>query len=330
VSANGRTVRVGAIDVGSNSIRLLVADVPLGRDQGTLITVSRVGESCRLGRGLDRTGRIDPEIAGRAGALAADFVRRARTMGASRLVVGATAALRGAENGTAVASAIGERCGVPVRILSGDEEAQLVYEAVVLGLGLMARHSPCVVFDLGGGSTEVVSGVGERAGRWTSLPLGAVTLTERYLCSTPPTEGEIATLLTHVERQLGERCVAMPESTPLLAGVGGTITVLAALDRGLTAYEPSLLEGWTLEPTRLEALVDRVVGSNEAERRTWAVMGRGRSDIVVAGALVVRTMARRFPSRGLVCSTQGLRYGLARLAGRGVSESPDESGHLQG
>jgi exopolyphosphatase/guanosine-5'-triphosphate,3'-diphosphate pyrophosphatase len=174
-----------------------------------------------------------------------------------------------------------------------------------------------VVFDLGGGSTEIVSGLGLSLGRWASLSVGAVSLTEQFMSSSPDPMAGAAALEDFVDRQLMHHCALMPGATPLLAGVGGTVTVLASLDRNLTAYDPTMLEGWTIESGRLESLVERVFHSTEVERAAWAVMGPGRSDIVVAGALVVRRIARRFPSRGLVCSTQGLRYGLARLAASG-------------
>lgn len=306
-------VRVGAIDVGSNSIRLLVADV--SPDPAVdLVTVVRAGEHCRLGRGLHSTGLIENEAAERAAHLVLEFVRRATNLGARSLLIGATAALREALNGPEVGERIGQRCGVPVRILSGGEEARLVYEAVVVGLGSPARHSSCVVFDLGGGSTEVVSGVGAQPGRWQSLPFGAVSLTERFLTGNPASAGEVEALEAYVGDELAARCAEMPDSTPLLAGVGGTVTGLGVLDRGLTTYTPSLVEGWMVEMPRLEALVDRLRGSTEAERRRLSGLGTGRADILVAGALAVRRLARRFQARGMVCSTRGLRYGLARLA----------------
>jgi exopolyphosphatase / guanosine-5'-triphosphate,3'-diphosphate pyrophosphatase len=320
-------MRVGAIDVGSNSVRMLVAEVPAS---GALSTVARAGEACRLGRGLDRTGVVDPEMATRAAVLVADFARRARELGAARLVICATAALRQASNGRAVAEAIAARAGEAVRILSGDEEARLVYQSVLHGLGRPASRTPCVVFDLGGGSTEVVSGLGLTPGRWTSLPCGAVSLTEQFLTSSPPASAEVAALEQHVDELLQRHCAFMPPSTPLLAGVGGTVTVLAALHRGITSYDPALLEGALVELPRLEELVERVVRSTEEERESWAVMGQGRSDIVVAGALVVRRLARRFPSRGLVCSTQGLRYGLARMAAAGALRPGGDARPLPG
>jgi exopolyphosphatase/guanosine-5'-triphosphate,3'-diphosphate pyrophosphatase len=318
-------MRVGAIDIGSNSIRLLVADIRAGSEPQELVTVARAGESCRLGMGLEKNGAVDAEMAERAATVAGEFARRARSLGAVHTVVGATAALRQAENGAAVASAIGERTGLRVRILSGQDEARLVYQAVVLGLRAMARRSPCVVFDLGGGSTEVVSGLGPEAGRWASLPFGAVSLTEKFIRSNPAGEGEVSALVEEVQRHLMHHCALMPEVTPMFAGVGGTVTVLASLDRDLSVYEPALIEGWFIESSRLEELIRRVASSTEDHRRTWPVLGRGRSDIMVAGALAVRLLAERFHSRGLVCSTQGLRYGLARLAaaeaGRRASET---------
>lgn len=307
-------MRVGAIDIGSNSIRLLVADISGKGAESDLATVARAGEACRLGRGLDRTGTIEVEVADRAASISAEFARRARALGASRLIVGATAALRTASNGAEIAVRIGERIGERVRVLSGEDEARLVYRSVVLGLGSAARRSSCVVFDLGGGSTEVVSGMGGQAGRWASLPFGAVSLTERFSIAENPTAEQSQALSEHVAAELMHACALMPSETPLLAGVGGTVTVLASLDRGLTAYEPSLIEGWLIRADRLAELSTRVLEAPAEERERWTVMGKGRSDIVSAGVLVVRQLAKRFPSQGLMCSTQGLRYGLARLA----------------
>ncbi len=306
-------MRVGAIDIGSNSIRLLVADVAAGPGH-PLSTIARAGESCRLGRNLGSTGLIDPAMADRAANLTAEFARRARTLGAVRVLAAATAALRNARNGEQVAEQIAAQAQIPVRILTGDEEARTVYRAVIQGLGASTHRSPCVVFDIGGGSTEVVSGLGEQPGRWVSLKFGAVSLTERFLRTNPPTEAEIAELCTLVHDELMQHCASMPSATPLLAGVGGTVTVMAMTDRRLSSYEPTMLEGWRIPADRLLQLVDRLAKSSEDERRRWPSMGEGRADIVIAGALVVRSLIERFPSEDLVCSTQGLRYGLARLA----------------
>lgn len=317
-----KRMRVAAIDIGSNSIRLLVAEVPAAKQLTTLVTVARAGEPCRLGRGLGETGRIRADTAERAADLAAQFAQRARGLGASRLVVAATAALRSAANGEEVAALISARCGEPVRVLTGEEEAQLMFRAVVSGLGRSVKSSSCVVFDLGGGSTEVVSGVGDRPGRWTSLPFGAVSLTEKHLHSNPPDPGEIDALRTEVRDQLMQKCAYMPELAPVLAGVGGTVTVLAMLDRELKSYDPMRLEGWGITRERVAELCRRICATTQEERRRWPAMGEGRADIVVAGVLVVAELLERFPSPMLICSTQGLRYGLVRMA----AEGPDPAG----
>ena len=308
-------MRVGAIDIGSNSVRLLVAEIPDDAPWGPkLESVARSGEACRLGKGLHETGRVDDELVERAGALVGEFHRRARSLGARHVVAAATAALRRAGNGAAAAERISELAGAPVRILSEADEARLVYRAVIMGLGPAARDSQCVVFDLGGGSTEIVSGVGERLGRWTSLPFGAVTLTERLVASDPPTAEELGAARDWLRDELMRGCALLPERTAVLGGVGGTITVLAALDAGMQAYDPGQLEGAYLPRSRVHELVSRLVSSTQERRRAMPVMGEGRADIIGTGALVVEGLLDRFQAPGLICSTQGLRYGLARLA----------------
>lgn len=324
MSAAARNMRFAAIDIGSNSIRLLVGDLKEGPD-GPVEAVVRAGEVCRLARGLDRAGVIEAELAERAGSLASEFARRARSMGVQRIVVAATAAVRNARNGAEVARVVEERCGIPVRVLTGDEEARLVYRSVVLGLGRSAARSACVAFDVGGGSTEVVSGFAASPGRWTSLPFGAVSLTERFVKSDPPDAEQIAALEDEVRRGIMHGCALMPDRIPLLVGVGGTVTVLASMDRQMESYEPSRLEGWCIRPDRLRQLVGQLRSSPHEQRRALNIMGEGRADIVVAGATVVALLAERFPSPGLVCSTQGLRYGLVRLAAAEAAEGGQQA-----
>jgi exopolyphosphatase/guanosine-5'-triphosphate,3'-diphosphate pyrophosphatase len=223
-----------------------------------------------------------------------------------------------------VAARIAARAGTPVRILGGDDEARLVYRSVVLGLGARARESQSVVFDLGGGSTEVVSGVGLQSGRWNSLPFGAVSLTERLLPGDPPTAQTLVMARERISIDIMQGCALMPERTTMLAGVGGTVTVLASVDRGLTDYDPGALEGWWIERNRALELIERLVGMSHQERRTLPIMGEGRADIIGAGALVVEALLLRFDAPGLVCSTQGLRYGLVRLAAEEWQAKVDE------
>ena len=250
----------------------------------------------------------------RAERVVGEFTARARHLGARHLVLGATAALRSAANGTEVAERLAQMAGVTARILSGEQEAQIVYRSVVEGRGGEARKQACVVFDLGGGSVEIVSGVGSVAGRWVSLPLGAVTLTERFGLDGQPAPERIASARQEIRERIMHACAQFTRTAPYLCGVGGTVTVLSAIDRDMREYDPALLEGWTIERERCRAHIARLLEQSPEERRRLPIMGEGRADIAGAGALVVEAMLDRFAPPGLVCSTRGLRYGLARLA----------------
>src|SRR5580765_8203042 len=175
-------VRIGAVDIGTNSVRLLVADVD---DEEKLRTSHRMGEISRLGEGLDRTGVIDPAASARTLECLERFVHEAEYSGASRIRVAGTNAFRVARNGPELAARFSERIGYPVEILSGEEEARLVFLAVLSGLNHSRGHS--IVVDIGGGSTEIISGEGETGTQVISLELGCVRLTERMVRSDPPT-----------------------------------------------------------------------------------------------------------------------------------------------
>jgi exopolyphosphatase/guanosine-5'-triphosphate,3'-diphosphate pyrophosphatase len=144
--------------------------------------------------------------------------------------------------------------------------------------------------------------------------MGAVSLTERFDLHADPDSGRLAEARIAIRESIMHGCASFPARTTLMAGVGGTVTVLAALDRELKEYDPALLEGWTVPRPRCEALIGVILGKTPEQRRLYPVMGEGRADIVGAGALVVEALLERFDPPGLVCSTQGLRYGLARLA----------------
>jgi len=303
---------IGAVDIGTNSVRLLLAR---SRGEGQpLQTLLRAGEACRLGRGLQSTGRIDEEMIERACEVVAHMVERARAEGAERIIVAATEALRVAANRDEVRDRIARAAGLPVRVLSGEEEARLIYGAVVESLGGGAARHACVVFDLGGGSTEIASGVGREVGRFASLPIGAVTLTERFLGKASPDSDGVAALERHVEEALVQSCRSYPTDPPVFAGVGGTVTVLASLFLDLPRYDPARIDGSAIPAAAVEALVERLTWMDPDSRRRIVVMGEGRADIITAGARAVLVMVKFFKARALTASSQGLRYALARLA----------------
>jgi exopolyphosphatase/guanosine-5'-triphosphate,3'-diphosphate pyrophosphatase len=175
------------------------------------------------------------------------------------------------------------------------------------------------VFDLGGGSTEVVSGVGERLGRWTSLAFGAVTLSEHLVASDPPTLAELDHIRSWVRDELMHGCASFPDRAATLAGVGGTVTVLAALDAGMSTYDPSQLEGAFVPRARLNELITRIVTASQAERRSMPVMGEGRADIVGTGGAGGGGAGRTLPGQRARVLHPGIALRTGPAGRRGVA-----------
>jgi len=306
-----RAPRIAAIDIGTNSIRLLVAE---RAPHGELRPLVRLGESCRLGEGLETTGRIASRAEERTRDTLSRFARRARELDCAEVLVAATNALRSAENGPEVTRRLAAAAGFPIQILSGEEEARLVYEAVLEGLHWDREQGEYLVVDIGGGSVEIVRGVGLRVDRWVSLELGCVRLTERFLRSDPPTPSELSELRSFLrEIWVGHDLLLRP--TPqAAAGVGGTVTALAALNLGLRRYDASRVEGHLLPTGDIRRLTDSLTGLTTAERQALATVGPGRADILPAGCVLLVSLCEAAGLASLTSSTQGLRYALARAA----------------
>jgi exopolyphosphatase/guanosine-5'-triphosphate,3'-diphosphate pyrophosphatase len=307
-------VRIGAVDIGTNSVRLLVADVD---ENERLRTSHRMGEISRLGEGIDRTGLIDEAAATRTLDCLERFVQEAEYSGASRIRVAATNALRVARNGREIAARFSDRIGYPVEVLSGEEEARLVFLAVLSGLS--PPHGRSVVVDIGGGSTEIISGMEQNGTQVISLELGCVRLTERFIRSDPPTDTELAAIRAHVRAVFAEKLGAFrSEGLDRTVGVGGTVTAFGALDLGLVKYDPTRIENHLLSQERIQLIEKELCSIPVARRRDLAGVSRGRADIIPAGAVILTEFVARFPIPGLTVSTRGLRYGLvlseARIA----------------
>jgi exopolyphosphatase / guanosine-5'-triphosphate,3'-diphosphate pyrophosphatase len=301
-------VRVAAVDLGTNSTRLLVADV----DDHSIQEVTRLTKITRLGEGVDERKRLLPVPIARVRNVLTDFRRAAEQLGAERTLAVATSAVRDAENGEAFLGEIEWSYGFQTRLLSGDEEAQLTFRGVSLGRDVA---EDTLVIDIGGGSTELVVGGADGLRFHGSLDLGCVRLTERFLHSDPPTGEELAACAATVRALLAERVPhdVRPETA---IGVAGTITSLAALDLGLAEYDPDQVHRHRLSREGVLAQLDRLASVPLAERREIPALDPDRAPVIVAGAVILREALDHFGLAGLEASEHDILDGAALEAAK--------------
>lgn len=277
--------RVAAIDCGTNTIRLLVADLVHTGQAVTLSDVTRSGRIVRLGVGVDRTGYLDQAALERTLEATADFARVVGELGAERVRFIATSATRDARNREDFTAGVRRVLGVEPEVVSGQEEAELAYLGSLVGADPAPAGSARLVVDLGGGSTELVLGVDAPAAAY-SMNTGSVRVTERYLADgvTPAAE---AAARDHV-RALLDRAGAVVDlgATRELVGLAGTITTVTAHALGLESFEPEAIDGARLDVGTALASCEAIVHSTAAERESWGYLRPGRRDVIAAGALV--------------------------------------------
>ncbi len=299
---------LAAIDVGTNSAKLLVARVE-GREVTPLLHRSVV---TRLGEGLDRTGTIAAAAADRTLALLKEFRELAVDRGATSLVAAGTQVLRAASNAAEVLDRARREAGVEIRVLSAHDEARLSF----LGAAGAARTPRALAIDIGGGSTEVMVGSGEDLHASWSAPAGAVTLTERHLRSDPPSSAEMQELAAGVERALEPVKVRAGDDCELV-GIGGTVSSLLRALRLTSGEDAREHHGRFVPLAEIEALSIRLSLMTVKDREAMG-LEPGRADIIVAGAWLLVAAMSRLEARGLRASARGLRHGLILdLARRG-------------
>jgi exopolyphosphatase/guanosine-5'-triphosphate,3'-diphosphate pyrophosphatase len=307
-------VRLASIDLGSNTIHLLVVDV--GTD-GAWRIVEHDQRVTRLGEGLARSGRLGEGPMTRATAVVAEFAARAQQAGAGDVTIVATSAVREAANGMDFAAALERRVGHAVRIVSGDDEARLTLRGVLRGLR-PAPHT-LVTFDIGGGSTEYVLARGADVVAAVSLRMGVVPLAERYPFADPVDSATFRRLQDEVRgRLVAEVPPSIREAKPeVLVGTAGTITTLAALDLGLLTYDRDLVQGHRLSRAAIERVRDRLAALDVGGRAALPCLEPGRADLIVPGVAIVIATLDVLGLDHVVVSDWGLREGIvADAAGR--------------
>ncbi|HEY5136707.1 MAG TPA: Ppx/GppA phosphatase family protein [Candidatus Nanopelagicales bacterium] len=299
--------RVAAIDCGTNSIRLLVADVDT--DAGTLVDLDRRMEIVRLGRGVDATGRLDDEALARTFAACDRYAEVLRDLGAQRVRFVATSASRDAENRDDFVSGVLARIGVAPEVVSGDEEARLSFLGATRGL--TGAEPPYLVVDIGGGSTELVVGTDEPLAA-CSVDVGCVRLTERHLRDDPPTRAEIDAVVADADAAIALAGETVPfGEARTLVGLAGSVTTAAALALGLEEYDPARIHGARISAAAVAEVSDRLLASTHAERAAVAVIHPGRVDVLNAGILVLRRILDRTGLPEVLVSEHDILDGIA-------------------
>ena len=282
--------RVAAIDCGTNSIRLLVADVD--PDAGTLVDLDRRMEVVRLGQGVDRTGRIAPEALARTLDAARRYNDICTDLGVEAIRFVATSASRDAENRADFVDGVRAALGVEPEVVAGHEEAELSFRGATGVLG-SSHPRPFLVVDLGGGSTELVLGTTAPEAAF-SMDVGCVRMTERHLLTDPPTAAEIAAAHADVAAALDTASAVVPLGrTVTLVGLAGTVTTVTAHALALSAYDPDAIDGSVLSVDVVLAACDDLLAMSRDERAALGFMHTGRVDVIGAGALVWADVVRR-------------------------------------
>ena len=300
---SGRAARYAVIDVGTNSVKLHVAE---RQADGSWKRLADRAVMSRLGEGLSPGGSIGTEPLGRTAAAIAGMADEARRTGATELVAVGTAGLRSARNGKDVVAEIEKRTGVAVEVISGEEEARLAYHATAVAAGV--SDGRVTVFDTGGGSSQFTFGAGGKVEERFSVDVGAVRMTERYgLDGAVPLEGLSAAL-----EGIGAELTALDgrEKPDALIGMGGAMTNLAAVHLALATYDPDAVQGHVLDRAEIERQIELYRSQTADERRSIVGLQPNRAEVILAGACIVRTVMDKLGADSLRVSDRGLRHGV--------------------
>lgn len=309
--------RSAFFDIGTNTILCVIAEI---RDTGRFRVLDDMAEITRLGRGVDKTRRISSESEERSLAVLKRYRCRCENLGVDEIVAVGTSALRDAENSGEVCARFKEELGFDIRVISGAEEAAYSFVAVQRGLSLADRQ--ILVIDIGGGSTEFISGDQFGIVQAVSIDLGSVRLTERFLLSDPVQADEVTRMNAAIDQELprlSEPGIIDPDPTcGVLVGIAGTFTTLVAMEKHLAQYRHRDVHGSTLTLDAVRRQLERLKRRSVAERRQLAGLEPQRADVIFAGACLLERIMVRYQADRIIVSDQGVRYGLLHEAARPI------------
>jgi exopolyphosphatase/guanosine-5'-triphosphate,3'-diphosphate pyrophosphatase len=306
--------RVAAIDCGTNSLRLLIADID--PDRHLLTDVARRMEIVRLGQGVDATGQLAPEALERTMAALSQYAELITSAGAAAIRMVATSATRDAGNAADFTRGVVDILGVAPEVISGDEEARLSFAGATAELAGTSEPGgpvpPYLVADIGGGSTEFVLGGTSAPLAALSVNIGCVRLTERHLRSDPPSADQIGQATADIDRGLDQvaAAIAVPDARTLV-GLAGSVTTVTAVALDLPAYDPARIHHARIPAAAVDAVTRQLLGQTRAQRAAIGSMHPGRVDVIGAGALILDRIVQRFGFAEVVTSEHDILDGIA-------------------
>jgi exopolyphosphatase / guanosine-5'-triphosphate,3'-diphosphate pyrophosphatase len=302
-------MRVATIDIGTNTVLLLVAD---RKADGALVALAERATITRLGAGVDRNRSLDPEAVERTCDCLRRYAEVVAELAAERIAVVGTSAMRDARGGEAVIACVQQTLGVEARVLSGPEEARLTFSGATSGLNL-GELQQLAVFDIGGGSTEIALGRHEKDGPalsyLQSFDLGSVRLTERHVANDPLTAEEREILASAARQSFAE--VPPLGKGAIAVGVAGTMTTLAAVALGMTSYDGARLHGHRVSRREMRRVVEQLAFLSLKDRRNVPGIHPMRADVIVAGGFIALALLDHWEAESVVVSDRGVRWGLA-------------------
>jgi exopolyphosphatase/guanosine-5'-triphosphate,3'-diphosphate pyrophosphatase len=294
--------RIASIDIGTNTILLLIAEV----EEGALKPLLEKETIVRLGEGVQKNGILLEEAMERGSQTLDQYLKECQKMGVQRIFAAGTSALREARNSDHFLERVEEKLNLSIEIISGEEEAQLSFLAVTRDL--KEPRKPILVIDVGGGSTEFILGRGDRITQWVSLPLGSVRFTEQFLLSDPVHEEE----WENMERQIQKLLVRIPHPKEpfLMVAVGGTATTLASVEQGLAEFILEKIHHFGLGRKALKSQLDLYRSKTIEERRKIPGLFPARADVILAGGAILYWAMEKLECPSVLISCHGVRYGL--------------------
>ena len=298
--------RVAAVDCGTNSLRLLVADVD--PDRAELTDVVRRMEIVRLGQGVDATGRLAPEALERTIGVLREYAAVIAASGVHAVRMAATSATRDADNAAEFTRGVKEVLGVAPEVLTGAQEAMLSFTGATAEL-TAADGGPFLVVDIGGGSTEFVLSPGDHG---ISVDIGCVRMTERHLHGDPPSPAQVAAATADIAAVLDTVAEAIPvRQARTLVGLAGSVTTVAGIALGLPAYDAARIHHARVAAAQVHAVAAGLLAQTRAERAAIGVMHPGRVDVIAGGALILDQVMRRFRFAEVLVSEHDILDGMA-------------------